>query len=212
MTTNLQAVIDSAQSIEFNRTQLVASTMSRSGRIFAASRNWVRPWRFTISPKPLWRWEDSRQDLEPLIYGDRLQIHSINFSNVSWVIEYQGQGTLTPGLGYQVNDVTIASVSGNAWTFTGSGAVNDLFKPGDIFQPQSHKYPYVVKEYNNTTKTAVVDRGYIQQTGYNPVGQYMNAGRGIVWQVIITKMPTYKLLPGKLMEFSGDFEAVEVVE
>ena len=50
----LQDIINSAVNIDFNRTKLVAQNISRSGRVSAASRNWANPYRFTVTPKPIW--------------------------------------------------------------------------------------------------------------------------------------------------------------
>jgi len=50
----MQQIIDSAVNVEINRSKLVAQTVSRSGRISAVSRNWANPFRFTVTPKPVW--------------------------------------------------------------------------------------------------------------------------------------------------------------
>jgi hypothetical protein len=50
----LQDIINSAVNVEVNRSKLVAQTVSRSGRISVASRNWTNPFRFVITPKPVW--------------------------------------------------------------------------------------------------------------------------------------------------------------
>ena len=210
-TSNLQAVVETAQAIEFNRTKLVATTMARSGRVFVAGRNWVRPWRFTITPAAYYKWADWRQRFEPLINGDRLETHEINLTNLSWAMAYMGAGSVNSTTN-KLNNVTVQSVNGNQFVFTGTGSTGALFKPGDIFQPEGHTYPYVVSQYFSLTKTAIVDRGYLQQASYNPVGQNVVVGKGVTWNVVLTKMPTYRILPGQLMEFTGDFEAVEVIE
>jgi len=208
---SLQHIVNNAQAIEFNRSKLVATTMARSGRVFVAGRNWVRPWRFTIVPQAYYKWADWRQRLEPLINGDRQEIHEINLNNLPWAMGYMGLGTFNSG-NNRLNNVTISAVNGNEFTFAGTGAVNDLLRPGDIFQPVGHKYPYVVSQYINSTKKAIVDRGYIQQASYTPTSQQVIVGRGVTWQVVLTKMPTHRILPGQLMEFGGEFEAVEVIE
>jgi hypothetical protein len=62
----LQDIINTASNIEINRSKLVAQTVSRSGRISVASRNWANPFRFTVTPKPVWTYTEYRAIFEPI--------------------------------------------------------------------------------------------------------------------------------------------------
>ena len=77
----LQDVIDTAVNIEFNRSKLVAQTISRSGRISTASRNWANPYRFTITPKPVWKYDEVRAMIETIYRLDRYETTAIYFGN-----------------------------------------------------------------------------------------------------------------------------------
>jgi len=77
----IQDVIDTAVNIEFNRSKLVAQTVSRSGRISTASRNWANPYRFTVTPKPVWEYADARTMLELIYNNDRYITSLIYFGD-----------------------------------------------------------------------------------------------------------------------------------
>jgi hypothetical protein len=98
----LQDIINTASNIEINRSKLVAQTVSRSGRISVASRNWANPFRFTVTPKPVWTYTEYRAIFEPIFTSDRYTTQSIALTNfntstgaltqtgMDWITEYQG--------------------------------------------------------------------------------------------------------------------------
>lgn len=212
---SLQKIIDSAQSLELNRSKLVSTTVSRNGRLLVSSRNWVNPWRITVEPRPVWPWADYRQYFEPVISGDRIDTHTILLGNTAaWTVAYQGTAATTSN---QLNSpVAVASVNGATWTITTTGLSGQtLFKAGDIFQPVGHHYPYVVTAdavVSGNTTTVTTHRGYIPQTSYTVTGAAIKVGAGCSWRVKVTGMPTYRMLPGRLAEFTGNFELTEFVE
>jgi len=113
----IQDVIDTAVNIEFNRSKLVAQTVSRSGRISTASRNWANPYRFTVTPKPVWLYAEARAMIETIYRNDRYETAAIYFGDFP-----RGQTTVNPVFtGYIVGNVLTVS------TFT-SGQI----RPGDI--------------------------------------------------------------------------------
>jgi len=102
---SLQQIIDTAVNVEVNRSKLVAQTISRSGRISTASRNWANPFRFVVTPKPVWTASEYREVFGPLLDNDRYLPHGFYLNNVdattrlanlgnSWMINYQGGGDL----------------------------------------------------------------------------------------------------------------------
>jgi hypothetical protein len=100
---SLQQIIDTAVNVEVNRSKLVAQTISRSGRISVASRNWANPFRFVITPKPVWSASEYRSVFSSLLENDKYLPHGFYLNNVdattfqadlgnSWMVNYQGDG------------------------------------------------------------------------------------------------------------------------
>ena len=114
----LQDVIDTATNIEFNRSKLVAQTISRSGRISTASRNWANPYRFTVTPKPIWKYSDTRAILESIYRNDRYNTTTIYFGDYP-----NSQGTST-------NPVFTGYISGQVLTI--STLTSGTIRSGDI--------------------------------------------------------------------------------
>jgi hypothetical protein len=114
----LQDIIDSAVNIEFNRSKLVAQTVSRSGRISTASRNWANPYRFTVTPKPVWEYNNVRGMIESIYRNDRYE------TQVIYIGDYpNGQTT-------QTNPVFAGYIAGNILTVT--SVTSGLVRVGDI--------------------------------------------------------------------------------
>jgi hypothetical protein len=229
---SLQAIIDTAQNIEFSRASLVASSVSRSGKIITQARNWVKPWSIKVSPAQVYAWADKRGALETILNADRHTEQTIYIGATSgnaWLTAYQGNAGLTTGA---LTNVYITAVSGTTMTINvanaGIAVGTVILKKGDIIQPAGtgtdglkYRYPYVVendviKGTGDTTKTVTLNRGYIPQANYDPTSQsnYQAAlyvGNACSWKVIVTKLPAVRYLPGKLFEFTSDFELLEVV-
>jgi hypothetical protein len=120
----LQDVVDTAVNIEFNRSKLVAQTISRSGRISTASRNWANPYRFTVTPKPVWEYADARAMIESIYRNDRYETAFIYFGNYP-----TSQTTVNPVFtGYISSGVS--GVAGNVLTV--STFTSGQIRPGDI--------------------------------------------------------------------------------
>jgi len=105
---SLQQIIDTAVNVEVNRSKLVAQTLSRSGRISTASRNWANPFRFTVTPKPVWTASEYRSVFAALLDNDKYLPHGFYLNNVdpttrqtdlgnSWMVNYQGGADLVGG-------------------------------------------------------------------------------------------------------------------
>jgi hypothetical protein len=98
---SLQYIVDTAVNVEVNRSKLVAQTISRSGRISVASRNWANPFRFVITPKPVWSASEYRSVFSSLLENDKYLPHGFYLNNIdattrladlgnSWMVNYQG--------------------------------------------------------------------------------------------------------------------------
>jgi len=151
----LQDIINSAVNIEINRSKLVAQTVSRSGRISVASRNWANPFRFVVTPKPVWTAAEYRAAFETLLDRDKYEPHAIRLNNTagnSWMVPYQGGGDANSNTLIDSYSAT-ADTSGtriiltniNSTTIT---AGTYLFKQGDylripITASNIGRYPYI---------------------------------------------------------------------
>jgi hypothetical protein len=229
---SLQTIVDTAQNIEFSRASLVASSVSRSGKIITQARNWVKPWSLKVSPAQVYNWAANRGMLESILNADRHTEQTIYIGALSgnaWLTAYQGGAALTSGI---INNVFVTAVSGTSMTINVANAsIADntfIFRKGDIIQLAGtgtdglyYRYPYVVqadvqKLAGNTTKTVTLNRGYIPQANYDPTSgtsgrNAIKVGNACSWTVIVTKLPGVRYLPGKLFEFTGDFDLLEVV-
>ena len=171
---SLQAIIDSAVNIEVNRTKLAAQSISRSGRILTAARNWANPYRFTVTPRPIWSLDDTitvdglsmtvRAMIENIynadrITGQRIFLAGTNSSGVltkttmEWLVEYQGNygntnNVLTSVTGNSAGDA--ASGTRMFITLGGTPPATDTYivRSGDWIRPTTsavpYRYPYSV--------------------------------------------------------------------
>lgn len=224
---SLQSIIDSAVSIEVNRNKLVAQSLSRSGRLLTATRNWANPYRFTVTPKPIWTWDTTTQGVFATVFdNDRYTESSIYLSYISggaleWLTSYKGQ--LDTNNNDILDDMTIASeptTASLALTYAGNATTNNgkyVVRKGDWIRPLNHRYPYQVTadvqiQTGVTSYTVNIHRGYIVQSAYTATGQTLNIGDGAArFYVQVARLPTMRFLYKNLVELTGDFELVEVI-
>lgn len=213
----MQSIINSAQSIEVSRPALVATSMSRSGRLFTGTRNWAKPWRFIISPKPVWTISTARSVIESVMTADKHTEQTVYLGQggASWTTAYQGAVGTTGGA---LNGISCTSATGTTLTIAYTGLSNGtvIFRVGDIIQPNGHRYPYVVTSEVTATgatgsATVNLNRGYLPQTGYTLSGSSLLVGTACSWRVKTSTLPTYKFIPGQLVEFTGEFELIESI-
>ena len=157
----LQDIIDTAVNIEVNRSKLVAQTVSRSGRISTASRNWANPYRFVVTPKPVWTTAEYRAIFEPIFDNDRYDPHSIKLSNFddttglptnnAWLTQYQGGADISTNNGLIDGLVCMTTTTGTRiimqyLTSSASAAGTYIVKKGDWVRPNTLPYPYQATE------------------------------------------------------------------
>ena len=220
---SLQTIIDSAISVEMNRTKLVAQSLSRSGKILTVARNWSNPWRFTVTPRPVWPYADYRDEFEAIIAADRVTTHTFSLGNSTgqrWTIGYLGNAPGgTTGAGGTLTGITVTSFSGTSLVIDTTSVSNgvQVVKVGDVIQPTGHRYPYVVTAATNngvrnaTSMTITTHRGYQPQASYTVAGQTIAVGTTCQFNVKVFAIPHVRLIPGQLAEFTGNFELVEEV-
>jgi len=178
---SLQQIIDSAVNIEVNRSKLVAQTISRSGRISVASRNWATPFRFTVTPQPVWRAADYRSVFAELLDGDRYLPMGFFLNNISgttflpnlgnsWMIPYQGGGDVTANNGTLDSYQATSDTSGAKIVLTNvdSDTITPgtyIVKKGDYIRPGGNYYPYIATSDVIIPTTATGITGVIQPAG-----------------------------------------------
>lgn len=230
--TMINEIFNSAQSIDVNRTKLVAHSVSRNGRLLTASRNWVNPWRFVVVPKPIWDWNTYRSQIEPVIAADRYTAQTVSFGDnafnnagANWIAQYQGS---LPSE-YFTADLRINGAAGTAVTVEMIGPTQSyvaaqpsnfvLFKPGDLIQANGNLYPHVVTQFVTRAQAVesspgvfrfpvTIHRGWL---GSAPVNARLFVGAQCTFNLVCTVMPTYRFVPPKRMEFTSNFEFMEQV-
>jgi len=179
---SLQQIIDTAVNVEVNRSKLVAQTVSRNGRVSTASRNWATPFRFVVTPKPVWTAAEYRSVFGPLLANDRYLPHGFYLNNIdattrlatlgnSWMVNYQGNADASPGnniidsyeISSQTSGAQIALSNVNSTTIT-SGLF--LVKEGDYIRPSFHRYPYIATADVVIPTPASGITGTIQPAGF----------------------------------------------
>jgi len=217
---SLQTIINSAQSIDITRQALVATSMSRSGRLLTAGRNWGKPWKFVVSAQPVFIYNDVREMIETIMTKDRIEEHIISLgasAGAAWTIQYMGElSTTNLNTGLTVNSES----AGNLLRLDLNSAVQALapstvlFRAGDVIQPLGHRYPYVVTTNitrgTGTNVPIILNRGILPDTTAL-IGATIRAGVDCIWRVKVSKLPTIRLLPGKLVEFTSEFELIESI-
>jgi len=216
---SIQTIIDNAMSIEFIRRKLAGQSISRSGQVKIASVANNVPWQMIVEPRPGMRWADSRDLIEEIDRLDRVFIEVVDIGNTNPNLAYitNYQGTLT---GTELSSITVSSANAltltlNVSSITGSTKV--VFEPGDFVQlAGNYKYPYTVTSRvlrgSGTTVDVPINRPFIDQAGYTEVGAGIIVGKNVTWQVVMTKKPSYRVIPGGYLEWADNFELVEVIE
>jgi hypothetical protein len=217
---SLQTIIDNAVSIEFVRRKLAGQSLSRSGQIKIASVANNMPWQFIVEPRPGMKYADHRELTEEIDRLDRIFIEVVDIGNTNPRLEYitSYQGELS---GTNLNSITVSSA--NALTITlnvsnvSVGGTTVCFEPGDFIQlAGNYKYPYTVTSRvlrgSGSTIDVPINRPFIDQAGYTEVGASIIVGKFVTWQMVMTKKPSYRVIPGGFLEWADVFELAEVIE
>ena len=237
----IQAIINTAQTMEFDLRKTIGQSISRSQRIKTAQRATAQPFVITIDPIARFRFSETRGILETIVNADRnteTQVY-LGSGNLSYINEYRGdwfppeQNILCSG------QPTIVSFTGTTITITSTWdntidypcqqpatpvGVNWL-RAGDWIQPANSRYPYIVTadvttatvlNYNNptfstATFTATVHRPIISSEGINVVGQNLLIGNDTTLRVVVSEIPNYRLRNKDWCEFTNDFVLIEKI-
>lgn len=224
---SLQKIVSTAVNIEINRSKLVAQSLSRSGRLLTASRNWANPYRFSITPKPVWEWNTTTQGIFATLFdNDRYQEDSfylteVNGGPMEWITQYKG--TLDTNSNDQLDNMLVASEptgASIAVTYSGDSSANAgryIVRKGDWIRPADHRYAYQATAdqqivSGTSSYTITTHRGWIAQGGYTATGKAVNIGDAAArFYVQVTKLPQMRFINKNLVELNGNIELIEVV-
>lgn len=213
---SLQTIINNAQQIEIDRRRMVSQTLSRSQRIKTAERTTAQPWKFKITPPGMLKWADSRGIVELIDFNERVNEYEISLSGnsgLTYITAYQGSLTSLDRNAITIQAVNTGSITITTLPSVSSGTV--MFKSGDIIQPANSRYPYsVVNDVIrgvNTTTTVTLHRDIITSENITVTGQTLKIGNSATWRVVVTGLPTYQLVPGRNVQYTGDFELIEKI-
>jgi len=214
---SIQTIIDNATFLTINKRKVAASTVSRSGHLKTADRG-VNFYQFQVGMHPGLTYSTNRSVLEDLDSQDVTVEANISLNNntgQNYITNYQGNIA-----GAQLNNITVASTSGANITLNCSGATGSglLFKKGDFIQPKgntsTYRYPYQVTadvSFSASNVVIPVHRGVLSQDGVSLTTGGIRVGNDVRFHVKATKMPTYSIVPHDRIEFTGDFEFMEVI-
>jgi len=219
---SLQTIIDNATYVEFNIREQFASTLSRSGHYKTADRN-VNVYSFKIGMHDGLKYSTNRsviQDIYTTGSTNEANISLNNNSGMNYLTEYQG--SLSSG---QQAEVTLNSTFGSEIYVDTTGVTGNvsgythLVKKGDFIQPKgntdTYRYPYQVTSdvawSSAANITIPVHRPILSQDGVALTSGGAKFGNDVRWQVKITNLPKYTIAPHDLLQFSADFELIEVI-
>tara|TARA_R110000868_G_scaffold69724_2_gene204906 strand:- start:134 stop:781 length:648 start_codon:yes stop_codon:yes gene_type:complete len=213
---SIQNIINKAQQIEFDRRRMVGQSISRSQRIKTAERSTGQPWKFKVTPPAQLPWTASRAFIEVIDFNDRVNEYTISLndnSGMNYITAYQGQMTQI-----QLNDLTISTSTTSTLVLTTLPAISSstvMFRAGDLIQPENSRYPYsvttTVLRGSSSTVSVPLHRSIIASEGVNLMTQGVKVGNSATWQVIVTGLPTYALIPMRQVQYTGDFELIEKI-
>jgi hypothetical protein len=139
---------------------------------------------------------------------------AITAAGMSWLTAYQG-GLDSAGDG-TLDSYTATSMTGTSLTLTKSGSPTVgtyIFKAGDYLRISGGSYPYIVtadvQVSGSATAVVTTHRGKLETFSSGTavfVGQ-----RAAVFNVVVTKLPQIRYLPGQFVEFTSDFELIEEI-
>lgn len=219
----IQTIIDESTYITVEYNKLAAQSISRSGRLLTAEIASAVPFKFTVGIHDGLTYSSNRDLLAELGELDVTTEEIVDFGGtnggISYVTAYQGD--LTSGQIAQITTNSSTAFSGNSIklnTTSVTGATGlTLFRAGDFIQvgPTNGRYPYIVTAdvaFSSSTSLSIpVHRTVIPQSGFTQTNRSIAVGVNVDFRVKMLKKPSYSVVPYNRIQFSGDFELVEVI-
>lgn len=215
---SLQTIIDNATFVEVDRREQFGATMSRSGHYKTADRN-INVYSFTVGMHNGLTYSTNRDVLEDLYTTGSTNEANVSLNNnsgMNYLTVYQGDIASA-----QIDNITMVGSNGselyvNCSAATGSG---NLVEKGDYIMPKgntgAYRYVYQVTSdvafSTSSNITIPVHRPVLSQTGVSITSGGIKVGNDVTWTVKITNLPKYTIVPYDRIEFSADFELIEVI-
>ncbi len=218
----LQTIIDNAISIDINRRKTSGVTVSRSGIVKTAQHATNVPWVFTVAMHPGLKYSENRALAEEIDRLDRTEESEINIGNsnpnLAYITRYQGTLTVTERNAANIIAASNSNITLDAAAIRTAGASSTdyLVRAGDYIQPGGgYRYPYTatadVQVGSGANVTIPVHRPVIQANAYSFVGQSVTFGSDVSWRVKMITKPSYSIVPYDRLEFSDNFQLVEII-
>jgi hypothetical protein len=202
--------------MEFDRRRIIATSISRSQRIKTAERLTAQPWTFKITPAGAFRFSDNRGVLENLYLNERVEEYQVRLANnprLSYITAYRGDLDSGQLAGLRTTATSTASITVDLLPAVSSSTI--MFRAGDFVQPTNSRYPYTVTgdvvRGSGTTVTLPLNRPIITSENIVLTNQTLVVGTDTTLRLLVVDLPSYNLVPGGLVQFSGDFRVVERV-
>lgn len=220
---SIQTIINNAVSIKVDRRKVVGQTVSRSGQVKIGSIASNVPWVFTVSMHTGLKYSANRSLVEELDRLDRVFTETIDIGGsnpgLGYITEYKGDLEAADVNQLSVASTGVLTVTLNVNTISNPNVTSTsyIFRAGDYFQlDNGYKYPYTVTadvlRGSGTTVTVPINRPFINQASYTEVGKGVVVGSDVTWQVVMSKKPSWIVIPHDRIQFSDAFELVEVIE
>lgn len=207
---SIQSLINIAETLEIDRRKQVSQQLSRSGIVKVTESVSRQPWRMTAMISAVLRYADAREVMESIDQYDRVSYQDVDFTNFSWMWKYRGDLTTN-----QLASLTVSSFVGNQLTLSVTGVTGSasqyIFKKNDIFTFGSSPYPFTVVTdvQRGSGSTVVVTTHRPNFTVTSLVGAGLTVGPTVKFRMIARSMPTYRVIPGPYVEFTGPLELIE---
>jgi hypothetical protein len=224
MNNGLQTIIDLAESIQFDRRNVVGIQYTRSEIPIVSETPTRNAWKINVTIKASMPYNGTvrvngadlsvRELLENIDDLDRRKPDLITFSNnpgLAYIGAYRGQLSQA-----QLNNLTVISFNGDVLVLSGLPTTasfqptNYCFKSGDFIQigtGTTYPYPFtIVGDVQRGTGDTITVRthrpNFIRS---NIVGQNITVGNKVYFKVLCTNMPVYTLQPGATLRDANGF-------
>ena len=219
----LQTLINYAETIEFDRRNVVGIQYTRSEIPKVSETPTRNAWKINFKVSAGMPYNDFRELLEQVDDLDRRKPDYITFSNnskLAWIARYRAPdfGVMTPTLAQTMLVDRIKVVNNVAYNDTiilknlptitgGMTSVTPLLKAGDFIQLGSgttNPYPFTVLNdvlRGSGTEVEVQLHRPVFFSGY--VNQAITVGSNVTFRMFCSNMPVYKLIPGATKYVSG---------
>jgi hypothetical protein len=198
---SFQWIIDNASEITAQSRPVVASTITRDGRVRSVSRG-AQPWIFTVTLPNGPRWQEYRSLIAQAEASGRFTDEVVQFNNAGhdWLFAYQGDmsGSLSASW---TQGATSLSVS------TPIGETGDKLVAGDLIQLNTNGPVYKVEStVPHTQNTVNVHRPILDNSGSGT----LNVGVDCAFTVRCTQFPDWTIFERDQIGWLGSFIFTEV--